>query len=859
MKYNYHRSHTILTFAILILLILTGCQPSLQEKSRFPALATFEIQPGFKIELVAAEPLISDPVAMEIDEVGNMYVVENHGYPLDKNGTGKIKLLKDTNGDGAMDTSILFAEGLMLPTGVMRWKKGIIVTDAPDVLYLEDSTGDGKADIKRTMLTGFALSNPQHNVNNPVLGLDNWIYLAHERAVGTEIYKEEFGDVGGDIFYPDLAKGARLPNNADGRNVRFRPDDHALELLSSTTQFGQTFDTWGHHLLVNNANHLMHSVIGALYLQRNTHLVVSSTTRYLPDHGNAAEVFPITKNPEHQLLTDVGVMTSACAITYYSGGAFPTEFNTDATFVAEPVSNIIHADKLKPEGSSFIASRIDEKREFLASTDAWFRPVNMYIGPDGALYVVDYYREIIEHPEWLAADVINSGKLYNGHDMGRIYRISASSNKPSTWTRDLNMSRATDEELVEKLAEKNLWWRRNAQRMLVDRKSDESIHSLIRMTRNMDSPVGRLHALWTLEGIGQLSPEIIINALSDPEPGIRENAIKLAELHMRTDPVIAKALFSLKEDDDAKVRFQLLCTLGFIDSPETAQLRHNLLFRDIQDEFVRAAALSAPSSNREGLLELVLSRFQSDSPAYSSLVQNLSAMAAATEPPESTIKLLRRATSDISEKDISWQAAMLKGFAAGFKNRRSTISELEENLLVKTFFEHPSLSVRQGCLQILNVSKSSHGKYLRAGFAKAIDIGLNKNLPEQDRALAINFLALHNPEMYVSSLEKLILSNEPLAVQLAALKTMNAIPDQTVCLFALEYWETLAPPLQDAALNTFLENENRVKLLIESIESGEIMKSSIGWSRSVRLMTQQDVLLRDGPGRSSQRMANGKR
>src|SRR5688572_26728286 len=125
--------------------------------------ATFEIEPGFRIELVAIEPLVADPVAMEIDEYGRMYVVEMHGYPLDLSGSGKVMLLTDTNGDGRMDKSTVFAEGLKLPTGIMRWKKGVLVTDPPSVLYLEDTNGDGRADVKNTMLTGFAVSNPQHN------------------------------------------------------------------------------------------------------------------------------------------------------------------------------------------------------------------------------------------------------------------------------------------------------------------------------------------------------------------------------------------------------------------------------------------------------------------------------------------------------------------------------------------------------------------------------------------------------------------------------------------------------------------------------------------------------------------------
>ncbi len=250
----YNGPRKIFYSLIITLTIIVGCKNNANSDS--PAgtkdpLSTFELEKGFKIELVAAEPLISDPVDMEIDEYGRLYVVEMHGYPLDKGGSGKIKLVSDSNGDGRMDKSTVFAEGLTLPNSIMRWKKGVLVTDAPYVFYFEDTNNDGRAEIKDTMLTGFALSNPQHNLNNPVLGIDNWIYLGHEGAVTTQTYKEEFGDPGTEIYYPDHPASPRLEKNASGRSVRFRPDQHLLETTSSNTQFGHSFDTWGHHFLVS--------------------------------------------------------------------------------------------------------------------------------------------------------------------------------------------------------------------------------------------------------------------------------------------------------------------------------------------------------------------------------------------------------------------------------------------------------------------------------------------------------------------------------------------------------------------------------------------------------------------------------
>src|SRR5437763_1716515 len=259
------------TLTIVFSLLLAGCCRSRPPYGPTEALKTFHIEPGFKIENFVAEPDIRSPDAMEWDEDGRIYVVENPGYPLNTEGkVGRVILLEDTDGDGRPDRRTVFADNLTLPTGVMRWKKGVLVTDAPDVLYLEDTNGDGKADIRRVMLTGFAFTNPQHTVNNPVYGLDNWIYLAHEGPAGAVIFTDKFGDRGSDIRFPDnpdapVLKPAR-------RMVRFRPDTHELEYLASGTQFGHSFDTWGHQFTVSKEDHIREEVIAAPYLKRKPDL-----------------------------------------------------------------------------------------------------------------------------------------------------------------------------------------------------------------------------------------------------------------------------------------------------------------------------------------------------------------------------------------------------------------------------------------------------------------------------------------------------------------------------------------------------------------------------------------------------------
>jgi putative membrane-bound dehydrogenase-like protein len=571
------------TFIVCVLLVSIGCS----RKSGPPyapkdALKTLKIGPGYHIETFTSEPNVVSPVAMDVDENGAIYVVEDRAYPLNVKGhVGRVKMLRDTDGDGYPDKATVFAEGLVLPTGVMRWKKGILVTDAPDVWYFEDTDGDGKADIKKKMLTGFPFTNPQHTANGPVYGLDNWIYIAHEHPATAVVFKNEFGDRGSSVRFVDREGGPSLYR--PGHNIRFRPDTGQLEALSSSSQFGQGFDDYGRHFLVGNSNHVRMEAIAERYLNRNPDLPIGNAMDDISDHGAAAKVFPITEHPRFEMLSGVGEFTSACGITYYRG----------CTFTSEPVHNIIHQDRLSDNGSLYLAKRAQESSEFLASTDSWFRPVNMYIGPDGAMYVMDYYRMVIEHPEWMSSDMYNSPDLYKGVEFGRIYRIvpDGVAAKPVP----VHLGSASDAELVKQLENPIVWWRRTAQRLLVDRKAVGAAPAIAALFSESKSPQGRVHALWTLEGLGKLDGALVQKALSDPEPGVRENAIILAEERLSTNPELAKQLLTMTDDASGRVRYQLVLTLGNVKTPASQEARDRILFHDLNDKWLQVAALSAAS------------------------------------------------------------------------------------------------------------------------------------------------------------------------------------------------------------------------------------------------------------------------
>jgi putative membrane-bound dehydrogenase-like protein len=860
MTFFYKYKIRVLNSLIILLIGVSGCnkQPETNQLTSAveakDALATFTVADGFKIEMIASEPLITDPVDMEIDEYGRLYVVEMHGYPLDaKTGSGNIILLSDEDEDGNMDKRTVFADGLTLPTSVMRWKKGIIVTDAPHILYFEDTDNDGKANLRDTLLSGFALSNPQHNVNSPVYGLDNWIYVAHEGSVTTREYKEDFGDEGSEIIFPGVPNSPKLPINANGRSIRFQPEQRKLEMSSSRTQFGHTFDEWGNLFGCNNSNQGYHEVIPNRYFDRNLDLLSSEATQNMSDHLNAPEVFPTTIHPDRQILTNVGVMTSACGITSYLGDSFPEPFNKNVTFISEPVSNLVHVDILKENGASFTSSRILENQEFLTSTDAWSRPVNIYVGPDGSIYVLDYYRRVIESPEWMSEEAIKAGDLYDGHDKGRIYRISPKDAKKAAWTKGLKLGNETSEGLVKQLENKNYWWRINAQRLLVDRADKSVVPSLTELVKKSKSPLGRLHALWTLEGLGELNSTLIQLALKDEIPGVRTNAIKLAELHLSKSPELGKALISLQNDADAKVRFQLLLTLGYLNSTDASSVRNKLLFKDVTDKWVQIAALSAPASQTAPLLKVVLNNYRSDIPEFASLVQRLTRMVGTSGRPEDINKLIKQSTSMITSKQNSWQGAMLEGLALGLESRKLKLPEsisafdADQSLLVTTFFDHPTSEVRKASLEMLRVIGLKDELLKNKSVQRAIKIATDRTLSDKARTESINFISLTDPTQYSSVLKQLIVPQEQPIIQLAALKVLNKIPGTTVSEYVIKQWPVLTPEIREAAIGTFLgkDNQDRIELLLSAIETNKIQASSVSFGRSVGLMQNTDKSLRN--------------
>ena len=632
-------------------------QPSAPAKRKYPempppkspaeSLASIRVRPGFTVEPVAAEPLVMDPIDIAWGPDGRLWVVEMADYPLGLDGRGKpggrVRVLEDTKGTGKFDKSTVFLDSIPFPTGVMPWRKGVLVTAAPSMLYAEDTDGDGKADVVRPLFTGFAEGNQQHRFNGPRWGLDNWVYLAN-------------GDSGGRV------RSARTGKTVDihFRDLRVKPDTGEIEAQTGQAQY----------------------VLSDADLRRNEFLLPPRPTREVPEVPGAAPVYPIsTTFARFNDFNMANRFTSACGSNVYRDDLFGPAFSGNV-FVCEPVHNLVSRLVLTPDGVSFVGKRAagEEHTEFLASSDHWFRPTAVHTGPDGALYVVDMYRQVIEHPQWIPPDWQKELDLRAGHDKGRIYRIAPTGAPRRPVPR---LDRMTPAELAAALDSPNGWQRDMAQMLLVwkadvkmfgppgDQTAAEPLRRLI---EKCERPVTRMQALCTLEGIGKWTPEDVVRALKDPHPGVRRQAVRLARV--RSDGVkfvtkraLSDGLLAMLDDPDPQVRLELASALGDLVPPRAGPAIGKMALAN-RDEYILAALFSSLSADNVGpALTAVLADEKGRANAGPA-VEGLFRMAAALGD-EATVTKAADAIGAPAGPAVPWKLAALAGLLDGLDARRA--------------------------------------------------------------------------------------------------------------------------------------------------------------------------------------------
>jgi len=550
------------------------------------ALGAFEVAPGLRVELIAAEPLVRDPVAITFDPEGRMWVVEMTGYMPNVDGEGEdepvgsIAILNDVDGDGVMDERTVFLDQLVLPRAIGLVAGGVLVAEPPHLWFCRDVDGDGRADEKTEVASDYgATGNPEHKANGLLRGIDNWIYSA------------KF-------------------------DVRFRYEqgEWRREATASRGQWGITQDDFGRLLYNENSDPVRGDLLPGEWMIRNPHLAnpAGVAMSLAPDRS----AYPIRVTPGinrgYQLLgadQKLPSVTAAGGVVAYRGGIFPADFANNF-IVCEPSGNLVQRYVWTEQDGRRIARNAygDEKRELLASTDERFRPVNSAIGPDGGLYLVDMYRGVIQHrvfvTTYLRNQIIDRG-LENPIGLGRIWRIVPE--EADLFPRP-SLSDASAPELVATLSHENGWWRDTAQRLLVERSDPVAVALLRDLATTGGNELGRLHALWTLEGIHALDVATLRTAWDDASVAIRTAAFRLGTQLLGGDDreELQAVLIAHAEGSDVELRRHAALALGEFQTSEAEDALLGLLRRWPSESLLVDAVISGLAGRELAFIERLI-------------------------------------------------------------------------------------------------------------------------------------------------------------------------------------------------------------------------------------------------------------
>jgi putative membrane-bound dehydrogenase-like protein len=783
------------------------------------AIATMEVVPGFRIEQVAAEPSVIDPVAMAFDENCRMFVVEMRDYSeRDKERLGRIRLLEDEDGDGIYEKSRVYAEDLSWPTAVTCYDGGIFVGNSPDILYMKDTNGDGKvvAGERKVVFTGFGRTNVQGLLNSFQWGLDNRIYGSASST-------------GGLITRPGTNDP---PLDLHGRDFVFDPKTLKIEATTGGGQHGMTFDRWGDRFVCHNSDHLQAIVFEERYLARNPYQSIVSARRSIAVDGPQAPVFRASPVEAWRIArTDMrlkglapgpiegggraaGYFTSGSGITVYEGGLFDTG-KDPWVFVADVGSNLVHRKRLIPDGITFRGERIDKDTEFVRSKDIWFRPVQMAIGPDGALYIADMYRETIEHPSSLPPELKKQLNLATS-DRGRIYRVVP---EKYHYVKPKPLIGQTTAELVHSLDDANIWRRMTALRLLYERPDPAAASLLADLFESSKRPETRIAALYALRTAGALTTNEVITALGDPHPRVRCHALILAESMMDSSPELLAKVISLTSDHEPVVQFQLALSLGESNSERATQALADIIFNDRNQRDVVDAALSSMGTRAGDVMKILLTNDKWL--ARPRAAQVLSAIVG---------QIVRQR----SEADVAVLVDALKSPSTALRGNGMLV-------LLKSLSKVPA-----DALAGSENSELAELQQLRQSAATTLVSDARKSLeedggPVKQRVAAIESLAFDTFANSQPLLERLLSPQEPAAVHAAVFATCADFDDPGVADLVLSQWDLFAPDERLQATDLLLRRKAWAQALLRFLNDENVSIATLDAGHVARLENYPDT------------------
>jgi putative membrane-bound dehydrogenase-like protein len=818
------------------LVLLCSCSKKNREQHALTpeeSLKAIHINGDFHVELFAAEPDVMSPVDMTFDENGKIYVAEMLDYPEDppagKPARSRIRVLEDTNGDGKIDRSTMFADNVLGVSGIMPWKGGLIVTSAPNILFLKDTDGDGKADLRKVLYKGFPVVRHEGRITNPRLSVDNWIYCSNSGENGR-------------ITAPDHPEMA--PVLVRGTDFRFNLITGQAEAASGPAQFGSTFDEFGNRFITQNTTHIRHVVLPMKYLARVPLLEVPREAQDISDHGRpSARMYPLThpqewrkertelrqerynKNDLHVTEQVGGWFTASSGSTLYNGDAWSKEYAGNI-FTGDVSGDLVHRDIIFPEGPTFRAHRAKENIEFLASTDSWFRPCNFSNAPDGNFYLTDIYRQVIEQPESIPEEIRKKINFFNGDTLGRIYRVVP--NHPLRHG-DLkpNLGELGSVELVKQLDNSNGWNRWTAHRLLLERQDHSIIQDLRAMAADGRSPEARVHALWLLNAYSALDAAEIERALKDQDWRIRQNALQLSEPLLNQSKPLANAVLAATTDSDPHVQFQASLTLGDLKDSRGLAALTELAHQHSSDEWFRVAILSSVGNSASNFYHSLLARGQSWTDPQ--LLMELSALIGA-----------RQNSKELSEwfhvlPKLNQPDRELEGLTSGLKlaDVRSVLAPGAEQALTP-LIDSGNESTRHAAWEAARYFE------LNTLVRQACKDAVNSKLPPAKRVTAIRALQGGHFNAISPVLDQVLQELSTPDVEAAAVDSLASFDDPAAGQIILNHWNTFTHDGREHALAALVAHKSRVPLLLKAIEDGQIKPSALDASVRSHLYENPD-------------------